>query len=285
MGVLSFALVFTLLRDLVGFFYLLPKSFILIGTLLATFIGSWMASRGPRIKKISLSVMPGQEKLRGLKIAQISDLHVGPTIKAKYVKQVVEKTNSLSADLIALTGDIADGKVDLYQEEALPLKDLSSSLGVFYVPGNHEYYWDIHGWLKVMENLNMHILINQNKLVQFQGEKLSVSGIPDLQSTHVKADLKASLAGSEESKFKILLSHRPGIADQASQLGFHLQLSGHTHGGQFFPWTLVVKMVHKYAQGLHQLNQMWIYVNPGTGSWGPLLRLGTIPEITLIELK
>lgn len=194
---------------------------------------------------------------------------------------MVSKVNSLEADLIVLTGDIGDGPVKKFRKDISPLGFLKAKHGSFFVTGNHEYYWNANEWLGVMNNLGIINLINRGKVLVHQNKKILVAGVPDPVS-RLLPDLMGML--ETESDYKILLSHRPGIAGQASQAGYNLQLSGHTHGGQFFPWTLVVRFVHEMSKGLHRVNDMWLYVSPGTGSWGPLIRLGTTPEITLLTL-
>jgi predicted MPP superfamily phosphohydrolase len=201
------------------------------------------------------------------------------------VENVVKKINQFTPDVIVLTGDIGDGNARQYREDTTPLKGLRSKSGTFFVPGNHEYYWNVNEWLTVMNNMGIINLVNRGKVVNYKSRKILIAGIPDPVS-----GLSPALGAVQEAEpsdnadFKILLSHRPGIAHEASRFGFHLQLSGHTHGGQFFPWTIVVKFVHKFSLGLHRVGDMWLYISAGTGSWGPLLRVGTTPEITLLTL-
>ncbi|WP_408095960.1 metallophosphoesterase [Peredibacter sp. HCB2-198] len=282
MGFLTYLVVFTLVRDVAWFLTgdLAPISYVFILTVVSLVIGVINASRGPRIKRVRVPVNDLNEKLNGLKIAQISDLHVGATIRKRYVEKVVKKVNALKSDIVVLTGDIGDGNVREYRQDIAPIGNLKSSYGSFFVPGNHEYYWNANEWLIVLNNLGTINLVNRGKIIKHNEANVLVAGIPDPVS-RLAPNLDTKYA---EDAFKILLSHRPGIAPEAEKNGFHLLLSGHTHGGQFFPWTIVVKFVHKLSQGLHRVGNMWVYVNPGTGSWGPLLRLGTTPEITLLEL-
>lgn len=287
MGLATFLTVFTVLRDLIylSFGVLYPAYFVLILTLVSLILGFINASIGPRIKNVNVPVINLPTNLIGFKIAQISDLHVGATIRRPYVENVVRKVNSLGSDIVVLTGDIGDGHVQHYRNDIAPMGKLKSRYGSFFTPGNHEYYWNVNEWLGVMNNLGIINLVNRGKVIHHQSATVLIAGIPDPVS-RIHPDLigiQDSESG-EKADYRILLSHRPGIAFEASKSGFDLQLSGHTHGGQFFPWTIVVKMVHKISRGLHRVGDMWIYVNPGTGSWGPLLRLGTTPEITLLTL-
>lgn len=287
MGFLTYLTVFSVVRDLIWLAtdHLAPISHVFIMTGLSLVLGFINATKGPKVRHISVSINDLTEELEGFKIAQISDLHIGATIRRPYVEKVVKKVNALKSDLIALTGDIGDGPVQQFRQDIAPLAKLKSRYGSFFVPGNHEYYWNANEWLGIMNNLGIINLVNRGKIVEHGHSKVLIAGIPD-PASRLLPDLDGvqDSESGENAEFKILLSHRPGIAHLASQKGFHLQLSGHTHGGQFFPWTIVVKFVHRLSKGLHRVGNMWLYVNPGTGSWGPLLRLGTTPEITLVEL-
>ncbi len=286
LGILTYLVFASLLKDFISLTsdFTLSRIWVILFSLLVFIAGSLYAMWGPKIKKILITVPNLHPSLDGFKIAQISDLHIGPTISASYVEKVVRKTNALNAQMIALTGDIGDGPVKTYRSAIQPLLNLKSELGTFYVPGNHEYYWNVNEWLGVMNNVGMINLVNRGKTILKNGARVYVGGIPDQIAT-IKADLNLVYEAGADCDYKILLSHRPGVAEEASKTGFDLQLSGHTHGGQFFPWTLVVRMVHRYFRGLSQVGNMRIYVSPGTGSWGPFLRVGTTAEITLIELK
>lgn len=283
MGFMSFLLLFTFLRDVIFLTsqHLYSPVLVIGFTFISLSLGFFNAARGPRIRKIIIPSDQLPDELNGFKIVQISDLHIGPTIGSRYVEKVVRMVNMLEPDLIALTGDIGDGPVKKYRNDISPLGFLKSKHGSFFVTGNHEYYWNANEWLSVMNNLGIINLINRGKIIDHHHKKILVAGVPDPVSR-----LLPDLTGMQETSahYKILLSHRPGIAHQASISGYDLQLSGHTHGGQFFPWTIVVKIVHKMSKGLHRVNSMWLYVSTGTGSWGPLIRLGTNPEITLLTL-
>lgn len=288
MGFFTYLLVFSILKDLFEIiFFDLHSLWVFSSSILAVAFGSYIARRGPRVVKVVLPIQDLPDELENFSIAQISDLHIGPTIGKKYVAEVVKKTNALYPDLIALTGDIGDGPVIRYKEDTLPLGDLKAKFGVFFVPGNHEYYWGANEWMSAMNALGAVILVNRGKKIEVGKQKVLLAGVPDPISS-VKPDAASPLIGCENASLKILLSHRPSLAQEASRLGYHLQLSGHTHGGQFFPWTIVVKLVHKYNRGHFKVNDLWLNVNVGTGSWGPLLRLGTVSEIThlvLVRLK
>lgn len=288
MGLLSYLFVFSVLKDLsrILFEFDISPLIVIALAVTSTVIGFVNAISGPRIKRVTVPIENLPDELVGFKIAQISDLHIGATIRQSYVEKVVNKVNALSSDVIVLTGDIGDGHVEHFRLDIAPLRFLKSKHGSFFTPGNHEYYWNVNEWLNVMNNSGIINLVNRGKIILHKNKHVLIGGIPDPVSRQ-SPDLLGiqNSENGETADVKILLSHRPGIYKEASKAGFHLQLSGHTHGGQFFPWTLAVKLVHKISQGLHLVNGMWIYVSPGTGSWGPLIRLGTSPEITLLTLN
>jgi predicted MPP superfamily phosphohydrolase len=284
MGLLSYLIVFCLLKDLLSLFGIhLPVEVTYALAFLSVVFGTLVAWRGPKVVCLKLAVNDLAPELEGFKIVQISDLHVGPTIGKKYVEKVVATCNDLKPDLLAMTGDIGDGPVDRYREAIAPIGKLRAQYGVFYVPGNHEYYWNANEWMNVMNNLKAIVLLNRAKKIQVKGKDVLVGGVADPAGVP-GPDPKLVFQAAEKSVFKILLSHRPGLALEAAAIGFDLQLSGHTHGGQFFPWTVLVRFFHKHFLGHYRIGKMWLNVNSGTGSWGPFLRLGTTSEITLIEL-
>jgi predicted MPP superfamily phosphohydrolase len=290
MGLLSFLLVCTVLRDLLGTatgVWLQTDRVVLLSTA-AFAVGYLQAALGPRVKHIKLRCESLPAELRNFRIVQLSDLHISPTIGVRYVKRTVHKVNELLPNFIALTGDIADGNRKDHQETLIQLGGLKATEGVFYVPGNHEYYWDIDEWLQVFRSIGFEVLLNTGKILKFRGKSIGIGGISDPAGAEMGTGAAPSVAAAFQAcahtDFKVLLSHRPAFAQEAAAAGFDLQLSGHTHGGQFLPWTLAIHLFHRYAIGTYRLGKMWLHVSAGTGSWGPFLRLGTTPEITLIEL-
>ncbi len=245
--------------------------------------------RGPVVKTVSVERDTVSPQLHQLKIAQISDLHIGASIQTKYVSKVIEKTNKLNPDVIVITGDLIDGKPSAVQHVIDSLGQLNAKHGVYYVVGNHEYYWGIETVLGSLRNTGMTILLNENKVVDIQGSKLMISGITDpaarLIQPHRPPDIAKASLGMDRTDFKILLAHQPSVYPHAEKLKYDLQLSGHTHAGQFFPFSLFIGFAHKYSRGLYQHKDMHVYVNPGTGYWGPANRFGIPAEITLLELK
>ena len=253
-----------------------------------TVLGFLQVLRGPKVKQVSAAIPGLHPSLEGLKIAQISDLHVGPTIRKKYVEQVVSLTNALRPDLIVLTGDLADAKVSSIIEDLQPLGNLRSNYGNYYVTGNHEYYWGAGELIEQMKTLRFVPLINENRIVCKDEAKILVAGVTDPAGKHFLTghypDLAKAARSSEKTQLKILLAHRPDVCFEAEKMGFDLQFSGHTHSGQFFPFSLLIPLFHKYYRGLHLHSKTWLYVNPGTGYWGPANRFAVNAEITLLSL-
>ena len=268
----------------------LKKSFTLGGLGSSFFItgfGYW-SSFSPQINKVQIKLEDKFKKLSGLKIAQLSDIHLGPTLKQDFASKLVEVTNELNADLIVITGDMIDGEVDEIKNEVIPLKDLKAPLGVFYVTGNHEYYWNGIEWINFTRSLGIIPLINENRILNFKETQFALCGVTDLYSrkydpTNASDYLKAKQNVSDDS-YKILLAHQPKACFEASKFGYHLQLSGHTHGGQGFPWNLIVYLAQPYLAGLYKHEQMDLFVHKGTGFWGPPNRFIINSEIALIEL-
>ncbi len=226
--------------------------------------------------------------LRGLRIVQLTDVHIGPTIDRDFVRRLVEQTNALRPDVIALTGDLIDGTVAQLEDYVAPLADLRAEHGVFFVTGNHEYYWGAEEWLAHLSTLGIRALRNERATIFHRGALLDIAGVHDWSSartrTNHRPDLARALAGRDPTRPVILLAHQPRAIDEAADRGVSLQLSGHTHGGQLFPWTYLVRLQQPYVSGLHDHRGTKIYVSMGTGYWGPPMRLGTTAEVTLIEL-
>jgi predicted MPP superfamily phosphohydrolase len=252
-------------------------------------LGLEEALSGPRVVDVEIPVADLPSELEGFKIVQVTDLHIGPMIRHGYVEDVVRQVMALKPDLIAVTGDLADGTVDVLAGQVQPLSGLQAPLGVYFVTGNHEYYWGVDAWLKKARELGFTVLINENRVVSVKGIRMLVAGVTDLTAYHFvpehRSDPKKAAATDQATAFKLLLAHRPSSYFEAEPLGFDLQLSGHTHGGQFFPFNQLVRFFYKYYRGLNRHKRMWVYVNPGTGYWGPPHRFLVPAEITLLRLK
>jgi predicted MPP superfamily phosphohydrolase len=237
--------------------------------------------------EVPIDDLPGA--LHGFTIAQISDIHVGPTIKRPYLRRIVEAVNALDADMVAVTGDLVDGSVRDLLEHVTPLAALASRHGTFFVTGNHEYYSGAPAWIAALRQLGLQVLMNQHVVLDHGAASLVIAGVTDHSSHHFepaeRSDPHAAIAGAPgHATVRVLLAHQPRSADLAERAGFHLQLSGHTHGGQFLPWTLFVRLQQPFTSGLHRLRRLWVYTSRGTGYWGPPKRFGAPSEITRLRL-
>lgn len=273
-----------------------------LGTATATsLIGFCNARRTAGVKHVEVPIRGLPTALHGFTIAQLSDIHVGPTIKRGYIQRIVDAVNGLGADVIAITGDLVDGSVPELREHIAPLAGLRARHGTFVVTGNHEYYAGAHAWIVELRRLGLTVLLNEHVLLRGRASRsaqtdeeenanaLVLAGVTDFTAGHFdaahKSDPQRSLAGAPpEATTRVLLAHQPRSAMAAADAGFRLQLSGHTHGGQFFPWNLFVPLQQPFTSGLHKLHDMWVYVSRGTGYWGPPKRFGAPSEITLLRL-
>jgi hypothetical protein len=262
---------------------------VVISAGLAGVWGVRTARRSPDVVEVDVPIDGLPSALDGYRIAQVSDLHVGPTIGADFARTVVESVNALQPDMVALTGDFVDGSVEHLSEGVAPLGELKARDGVFFVTGNHEYYSGVRAWCKKMTELGAKVLLNSHAVITRDQSTLLVAGVTDHSAGRMipshKSDPVAALAGSPPCDVKLLLAHQPKSSAAAKPHGFDLQLSGHTHGGQMFPWNLLVGLVHPFSRGLYRFGAGWVYVNPGTGYWGPPMRVGVPSEITLLTLR
>lgn len=264
--------------------------------LLVTLWGFSNARRTAAVVRVDVPMSNLPAALHGFQIAQISDIHLGPTIKGPYLQRIVARVNSLDADLVAITGDLVDGSVAELSNDVLPLAALTSTHGSFFVTGNHEYYSGAHGWIAALRDLGIRVLMNEHVLLHHHRDThdpeqalMVVAGVTDFSAHHFDAShrsdpARAMTGAPPDAVFKLLLAHQPRSAAAAMQAGFDLQLSGHTHGGQFWPWNHFVQFQQPFTAGLHRLQSLWVYTSRGTGYWGPPKRFGAPSEITLLRL-
>ncbi|WP_303850835.1 metallophosphoesterase [Seleniivibrio woodruffii] len=254
----------------------------------STVLGIGQAHAEPSVKEVKVPVKDLPEQFEGFRIAQVSDLHIGPTIGRRFAQTVVNRVNTLDADIVALTGDFADGHVKDLQNDTAPLAELKARHGVYYVTGNHEYYWDAPGWIEEFERMGAKPLINAHEIIKVRGAEIAVGGVSDYSTRHYGAlhasSAKRAFDGVPTGMKKIMLAHQPNSYADAYAAGVDLQLSGHTHAGQYFPFSLLIPFFQKYYKGLNRHKDMWVYVNTGTGYWGPPMRVGVPSEITLLTL-
>ena len=301
MGFFSWLLVLTLVRDVIllaSTLALSPQEHeawvrmsaiaVMALTPAITLVGFFMARRVAPVVDVEVRLADLPAELEGFTIAQISDLHVGPTIKRAFVEAIVERVNRLGADMVAITGDVVDGSVEDLARETEPLARLESRHGTYVVTGNHEYYSGAHAWIVELRRLGTRVLINEHVVLYHDGAKLTVAGVTDYSAHYFdpshKSDPHAAAAGAPADAVRVLLAHQPRSAPSAERAGYDLQLSGHTHGGQFWPWNLFVHLQQPFTGGLNRIGRMWIYTNRGTGYWGPPMRFGIPSEISLLRL-
>jgi uncharacterized protein len=301
MGFLSSLFMVTLLREvfLLGVYIAVPAQraaalgttsarWALGLTLISVIVGFFIARR-PRLVEVDIPIAHLPPALQGFSIAQISDLHVGPTIKRGFVEGIVARVNHLHADLIAITGDLVDGSVHDLSSHTAPLAGLASRHGVFFVTGNHEYYSGEPAWTVELRRLGLTVLKNQHVVLQHDGASLLLAGVTDFTAHHFDPAQRSNPAGALSGARpdvgpKILLAHQPSTASAAAEAGFDVQISGHTHGGQFWPWNLAVGFFQPFTAGLNRLKNLMVYVSRGTGYWGPPNRFIVPGEITRIRL-
>ena len=261
---------------------------VLLATPVITVVGFFMARTVARVVEVDVPLTGLPPELHGFTIAQISDIHVGPTIKRAFVERIVARVNLLGADMVAITGDLVDGSVGELAHHTEPLRNLASRHGTYVVTGNHEYYSGAHAWVRELRRLGTRVLMNEHVMIDHDGAALAVAGVTDYSAHHFdpshRSDAPAAMAGVPRGAVKVLLAHQPRSAAEASAAGFDLQLSGHTHGGQFWPWNHFVRLQQPFTSGLHRLGLMWLYISRGTGYWGPPMRFGIPSEITRIRL-
>jgi len=251
--------------------------------------GVWSAIRPVEVKRVKVRLKKLPEALRGFRLVQLSDVHVGPTIGRSFIDDVVSKVNELGADMIAITGDLVDGPVHELELAVRPLGDMESRHGTFFVTGNHEYYSGADSWLTYLEGIGIRPLRNECIELGDESCAIQVAGVDDWTAHQFGnghgANLEKALGGRDESKPVVLLAHQPKQFDEARDLRVDLQISGHTHGGQIFPFGFFARLVQPFVSGLHRRGDSQIYVSSGTGYWGPPMRIAAPAEITLIELE
>jgi predicted MPP superfamily phosphohydrolase len=261
---------------------------ILATAAVSTGYGIAEARQTPDIKALSVRIPHLPQAFDGFRIVQITDIHVSPTFGRSCVEEVVAVVNSLDADIVALTGDLVDGSVSQLADAVAPLKQIQSAEGNYFVTGNHEYYSGVLEWIAQIERLGFLVLLNEHRIITRGQSRLLLAGVTDYRGGNFfashRSDPQKALQAAPEAIIKILLAHQPKTIFDAARAGYDLQISGHTHGGQFFPWNFVIGFLQPYVSGLHTHENTQIYVSRGTGYWGPPVRVGSPSEITVIKL-
>ena len=251
----------------------------------------WQTAQEPAtLRHVRLPSADLHPDLDGLRIVQISDLHVSQLVGVGHVMQLVEQVQALRPDLIAITGDLVDGPREILRDAVAPLAGLKAPLGVHYVTGNHEYFWNVDGWMEEFGGLGFDLLLNEHRTLKHKNASILVLGVNDPTALRLGRDdgpdLDKALAGAPDADFTLFLAHQPLAYVMADAAKADLFLAGHTHGGQFFPFPVIVSLFHRYFRGLYRHNdRMRVYVHSGSGFWGPPNRLGVPPEVALLVLE
>jgi predicted MPP superfamily phosphohydrolase len=252
-------------------------------------VALWQGTRRVQVREVEVTLPRLPKALDGFTIVQLTDIHVGgQTLHRKFIEEMVATTNALAPDVVAITGDLVDGSVAELRDQVAPLADLKSRAGVYFVTGNHEYYAGVNEWMAHLPTLGVRVLRNERVAIGDGTHTFDLAGVDDWSARGVPGhgpDLPRAVAGRDPARELVLLAHQPRAVHEAAALGVGLQLSGHTHGGQIWPWSYAVLLQQPYVAGLARLQGTQLYVSRGTGSWGPPMRLGAPAEITRIKLR
>lgn len=253
-------------------------------------LGVWQAVQVPDVKSIEVKVKGLSPSLDGFKLVQLTDLHASRLLQGPWIQAIVDKTQALQPDLIAITGDLVDGTVTARRDDVAPLQALSAPKGVWVIAGNHEYYTQYQPWIEHFNSLGLRLLLNEHSIIEQGDAAFALAGITDKSAAvhgQPMPDVTAAVAGIPAGMPIIMLAHRPDTAKDSAAAGAALQLSGHTHGGHIVGMHKIVQMANDgYVGGLYQVGDMQLYVSYGAGLWaGFPLRLGRASEITLITLR
>jgi predicted MPP superfamily phosphohydrolase len=260
-----------------------------VGLVVPALAFGFVVARSPRVKRVTVAIPNLPSRFEGFRIAQITDVHIGETLTRSFAVHVTRTVNSLDADAVAVTGDMIDGSVAKLRDEVEPLAGLRGTHGVFYVTGNHEYYHGGSSWQAEARRLGMRVLHNEHVVIERDGQQLVIAGVPDVEGGRFSAqhepDAAVAFAGAPDGAPRILLAHQPRFARRVGATRVDLMLSGHTHGGQIFPFMVFVKLQQPVIAGFKVLWGVPTYTSNGTGYWGPPFRIGPRGEVTEVTLK
>jgi predicted MPP superfamily phosphohydrolase len=252
--------------------------------------GAWAANTAPLVRRVPIRIAGLAPALTGYRIVTFSDGHLSTTYGGSRFARVVETVNAQQPDVVAIVGDLMDGSLPELREDVAPLGDLVSRQGAFFVTGNHEYLVsDTDAWLRHLPTLGVDVLRNERVELGRSGASFDLAGIDDATAAESGlpghgADLDAALDGRDENRPVVLMAHQPVQVEQARAAKVDLQLSGHTHGGQLWPFDYAVLLNQPTVEGLSRQGETQLYVTAGAGYWGPPMRVGARPEVTVIEL-
>ncbi|WP_417911333.1 metallophosphoesterase [Candidatus Electronema sp. PJ] len=261
-------------------------SVLLVGGLAG--VGIKQAAKQPVVQRFPVKLANLPAAFQGFKIVQISDIHMGELTSVHKLAKIVQQVNLLQPDLVAITGDLVDNKSKLLPDGLAPLRQLKAKEGVFFVTGNHEYYSGIEDWLPEIEKQGVRILRNERIELQRGTETLVIAGVNDHRAGRFgkkEAPDYAKALGGLVNKKIILLAHQPLAIKEVAPYGVDLMISGHTHGGQIWPFSYLVHLKQPYLKGFYQEQNTLLFVSQGTACWGPPLRIGTQNEIIELTLQ
>ena len=252
--------------------------------------GAVLANTSPVVRRVPVTLSRLDPALDGLRIATFSDGHLSATYGGRRFERLVELINEQEPDVVAIVGDLVDASVEELREDVAPLADLVSAQGVYFVTGNHEYFVDTLPWMRHLPTLGVQILRNERVPIRRGTASFDLAGIDDRIAEDFGvpghgADLDAALDGRDDRTPVVLLAHQPVMVGQARAAGVDLQLSGHTHGGQLWPFDYAIRLDQPAVEGLSRVGDTQLYVTAGAGYWGPPMRIGARPEIAVIELR
>jgi hypothetical protein len=249
---------------------------------IATGVAARSALGGPAVRTATIALPNLPAEAVGMRVAVVSDLHLGSVLRKDFCRSVVDLVNAQRPDLVCLVGDLSDGSVAELGDDLRPLADLRAPDGVFAVTGNHEFYFDPDGWIAFLPQLGLRLLTNQGEQVR----GMLLAGVHDIagRPTGRGPDMDAALAGRQRAQPAIMMSHSPNLIDDAVDRSVDLMVSGHTHGGQFFPATLAIAATSRAVSGYYRFGSTQLFITNGTGFWGPIARLGAPPDITILTL-
>jgi predicted MPP superfamily phosphohydrolase len=252
--------------------------------------GAYIANAPPVVRRVPVTLARLDPALEGVRIVTFSDAHLSATYGGRRFERLVEIVNRQRPDVVAIVGDLVDGSVEELREDVAPLADLVSEQGVFFVTGNHEYFVDTRAWLRHLPTLGVEVLHNERVAIRRGTASFDLAGIDDRTAAGSGvpgqgADLAAALDGRDDATPIVLLAHQPVMVEQARAAGVDLQLSGHTHGGQLWPFDYVIRLDQPAVEGWSRHGDTQLYVTAGAGYWGPPMRVGATPEVTVVELR
>jgi uncharacterized protein len=252
--------------------------------------GAHLANSAPVVRRVPVTLAGLDPALDGLRIVTFSDGHLSTTYGGRRFERLVEIVNAQRPDVVAIVGDLVDGEVADLRDDVAPLGDLVSDQGVYFVTGNHEYFVDTTAWLRHLPTLGVQVLRNERVAIRRGAASFDLAGIDDRTADRSGlpghgADLDAALDGRDDATPVVLLAHQPVMVEQARAAGVDLQVSGHTHGGQLWPFDYAIRLDQPAVQGRSRVGDTQLYVTPGAGFWGPPMRIGARPEVSVIELR